>query len=409
MTIENTPHGATVQGIEPPVINASSRLIILALALGGFAIGTTEFASMAVLPYFSQELGVDSARAADAISAYALGVVIGAPTLAVLGAKVRRRLMLTWLMVAFAVFNILSAFAPTFGSFMAMRFLSGLPHGAYFGVGALVIAAAVPKGKRAAAVSKMFLGLTIATTLGVPMANVLGQTVGWRWTFGLVGIMSLLTAISVFLTAPRVPVDPTASPLKELGALKNRQVWLTLATGAIGYGGFFAVYTYLVDTSTKSMNLPASYEPFILMLAGVGMTVFTMVYGWASDRSYTATTFFALIVGTILLIAYPWATANVVTFAAVVFLLGILSGVSMPLQIRLMDVAKESQQLAAALHHAAFNVANALGPFLAAKAIGAGYDYPVSGHVGAVLSIIGLAIFGVTILDWRRRTRLGHA
>ncbi|WP_339107204.1 MFS transporter [Thioclava sp. GXIMD4216] len=408
MSIEHSSTAGPLQGAEPPVFKASPRLIILALALGGFAIGTTEFASMALLPYFSKELGVNASRAADAISAYALGVVIGAPTLAVIGAKVRRRLMLTWLMVAFAVFNMLSALAPNFGSFMAMRFLSGLPHGAYFGVGALVIAAAVPKEKRAAAVSKMFLGLTIATTLGVPMANILGQTVGWRWSFLLVGAISLMTAISVFLAAPRVPVDPNASPLKELGALKNTQVWLTLATGAIGFGGFFSVYTYLASTTTDSMHLPATYVPFILALAGIGMTIFTIIYGWASDRSHTATAFFSLTVGTLLLLAYPSATSHLGSYAVCVLLLGLLSGVSMPLQIRLMDVARDSQQLAAALHHAAFNLANALGPFLAAKALTAGYDYPVSGYVGAALSFGGLLLFCVTVFDWRRRARFGY-
>ncbi|TQS72860.1 MFS transporter [Rhodobacteraceae bacterium] len=402
VTSEAGPIGA---GIEPAVFSASPKLVILALSIGGFAIGTTEFASMALLPFFADDLGVSEAKAADAISAYALGVVIGAPTLAVLGARVRRRLLLTWLMLAFALFNIMSAFAPNFGSFMAMRFLSGLPHGAYFGVAALVIAAVVPRNKRAAAVSKMFLGLTVATMLGVPLANIMAQTVGWRWSFSVVGLMALITSVSVFLIAPRVPADPDASPLRELGALKNRQVWLTLATGAVGFGGFFAVYTYLASTMTSTMDLPASYVPAILMLVGLGMTVFTMIFGWASDRNQTGAAIFSLCAGAVILLLYPAATGSLWSFVPCVFLLGIVGGISMPLQMRLMDVSKDAQQLASALHHAAFNLANALGPFLAARAIHAGYDFPVSGHVGAALSVAGLLIFGLAIVDWRRNIR----
>ncbi|OCX62081.1 MFS transporter [Thioclava sp. SK-1] len=393
-------------GVQAPTSPLSAKLVILALALGGFAIGTTEFAAMALLPYFAQDFGVTEARAADAISAYALGVVIGAPSLAILGAKMKRRVLLVSLMLAFAVFNGLSALAPGYNSFLVMRFLSGLPHGAYFGVAALVIAAAVPPGKRSSAVAKMFLGLTVATTLGVPLANYLAQFLGWRSGFGIVAILGLMTAIAVYIVAPRVPADPNASPLKELGALKNRQVWLTLLTGAIGFSGFFAVYTYLASTMTQSMGLSPNLVPWMLMLVGLGMTVFTLVFGWTTDRNQTGTALFSLIVGAIILMLYPVSTGSLQTYVPLVFTLGIVGGISLPLQIRLMDVAGDSQQLAQALHHAGFNLGNAIGPFLAARAIAAGHDFPVSGYVGAIMSLIGLALFLITLADRRRSLRM---
>lgn len=381
----------------------SPRLVILALSLGGFAIGTTEFAAMALLPYFSAALEVTEARAADAISAYALGVVVGAPTLAVLGARMPRRMLLVWLMVAFAVFNTLSALSPTFGTMLAFRFLSGLPHGAYFGVAALVAASVVPPGRRSAAVARVMLGLTVATTLGVPVASVLGQTIGWRWGFGIVGLLALSTAAAVFVLAPREGPAPGANPLRELSALGNRQVWLTLATGAIGFGGFFAVYTYLASTLTSTMQAPAATVPLMLMIAGAGMTMFTLVFGWAADRNQALAGFAALGFGTLVLLAYPSATVSLWTMAPAVFLVSVVGGLSTVLQTRLMDVAGEAQQLAAALNHSAFNVANALGPFLAARAIEAGYGFPSSGYVGAALSLAGMAIFAVTLWDARRR------
>jgi len=380
----------------------SARAVLFALSMGGFAIGTTEFAAMALVPYFSADLGVTEARAADAISAYALGVVVGAPVLAVLGAKLSRRMLLVALMVAFGLFNTLSAIAPDFRMLMVARFLSGLPHGAYFGVAALVAASVVPRGQRSRAVARVMLGLTIATTLGVPFANVLGQTVGWRFGFGLVGLLAAATAAAVALKAPADPADPEANPLRELRALASRQIWLILITGAVGFGGFFAVYTYLASTLTTTMQAPPIAVPAMLMLAGLGMTVFTLVAGWAVDRNQTLAGYAFLGLGTLVLLAYPAATGSLWTLAPVVFCLSVIGGLSTVLQIRLMDVAGDAQQLAAALNHSAFNVANALGPFLAARAVAAGWGFPSSGYVGAALSLVGIALYAITLADARR-------
>ncbi|MDP3318656.1 MAG: MFS transporter, partial [Bosea sp. (in: a-proteobacteria)] len=223
-------------------------LVMLALAMGGFAIGTTEFAVMSLLPYFSVGLGVDEPMAGHVISAYALGVVVGAPVIAVLAAKIPRRTLLIGLMAVFGVANLLSAMAPSYGWMLVFRFLSGLPHGAYFGVAALVAASIAPPNRRAQAVARVMLGLTVATIVGVPLANGIGQALGWRWGFGIVALLALVTMALIFAYAPRDRVVPGASPLRELGALRRRQVWLTLAIGAIGFGGMFAVYTYLAST-----------------------------------------------------------------------------------------------------------------------------------------------------------------
>ncbi|OWU85566.1 MFS transporter [Oceanicola sp. 22II-s10i] len=378
-------------------------LVILALALGAFAIGTTEFASMALLPFFATDLAVSEARAADAISAYAIGVVIGAPTISVLCARVSRRLMLVLLMLTFAVFNTASGLAQDFGLFTLTRFLSGLPHGAYLGLAALTAAAVVPRNRRASAVARVFVGLSLATTIGVPAASWLGQVVGWRWGFALVGVLSLATALSVWFAAPRDRPDPAANPLRELGALRNRQVLLLLATGAIGFGGFFAVYTYLASTVIHTTGAPASAVPVVLMITGAGMTVFTLLSGMMADRNANATVYACFTAGTLVLLLYSVAAGSLWTLIPVVFSLGMLGGVATVIQSRLMDVAGEAQQLAAAMHHAAFNFANALGPMLAAAALRMGYDYPASGVVGAVLAVAGIGLYTLALVDARRR------
>ena len=260
-------------------------VVLAALALGGFAIGTTEFASMSLLPYFAKDLGVDAPTAGHAISAYALGVVVGAPIIAVAAARLPRRVILTLLMAVFAVGNLLSALAPSFGWMIAFRFFSGLPHGAYFGVAALVAASVSPAEKRARSVAMVMIGLTIATILGVPMANLVGQWIGWRWGFVIVAVLASLTALSVWLLAPRAPADSKASPLRELSALAKGRVWLTLAIGAIGFGGLFCVYTYLADTLLAVTHASPAVLPMVLAVFGAGMTVGTLVCAWVADRA----------------------------------------------------------------------------------------------------------------------------
>lgn len=380
-------------------------LVLAALALGGFAIGTTEFASMSLLPYFAKDLGVDAPTAGHAISAYALGVVVGAPVIAVGAARLPRRVILTVLMAVFAVGNLLSAVAPDFNWMIAFRFFSGLPHGAYFGVAALVAASVAPPEKRAQSVAMVMIGLTIATIVGVPLANVVGQWIGWRWGFVIVSVLASLTALSVWLYAPRVPADADASPLRELSGLARGRVWLTLAIGAIGFGGLFCVYTYLANTLIEVTHASPAMLPVVLAVFGAGMTVGTLVCAWAADRALIPAIGAILLWSAGALALYPLAIGNLWTLLPVVFLIGCGGGLGAALQTRLMDVAGESQTLAAALNHSAFNFANALGPWLGGLAIAAGYGWASTGWVGVALALGGFVIWVVAAIDARQQQR----
>lgn len=380
--------------------------VLAALALGGFAIGTTEFATMSLLPFFAPDLGVTEAEASHVISIYALGVVLGAPLLAVLGARMDRKKLLIALMLIFAIANALSAFAASYSSMLLFRFLSGVPHGAYFGVAALMAASLVPPEKRAQAMAKVMLGLTLATIIGVPFANAIGQAFGWRWGFAIVAACALATAALVALLAPSQPAKVGQSPIAELGALANGQVWLTLSIGAIGFGGLFAVYTYLASTLLDVTMAPAASIPAMLAVFGLGMTIGTLVSGWGADRALMPTVGIMLSLAAVMLLIFPFAAHSLWTLTPVIFLIGITGAFGVPLQARLMDVAGNAQTLAASLHHSAFNFANALGPWLAGMAIAAGHGFETSGFVGAGLAAGGLLMWGLAMLSDRRRATL---
>lgn len=375
--------------------------VLAALALGGFALGTTEFAAMALVPYFSAELKISEAQASVPITAYALGVVFGAPAVAALGARMRRKTLLVGLMIAFAVFNLGTALAEDFTTLNIARFLSGLPHGAYFGIASIVAAGLVPRDRRASAMSRVMIGLTLATTTGVPLSNVLGQTIGWRWGFAIVALLAALTAVSVFMLVPRDEVPKGANLQGELGALRNKQVLLTLATAAVGSGGFFAVYTYIASTMLTEMQAPGAMVPVALMVMGMGMIAGAVIGGWAADRSPTRAGFALMGVSGALLCLYPAATFSLPTYLVVLFGIGTTTSVPMVLQTRLLDFAGESQQMAVSLSASAFNIANAIGPWLASLAIGAGFGFAQSGYVGVLLTLTGISIFAWAVLDAR--------
>jgi DHA1 family inner membrane transport protein len=372
-------------------------LVILALAMGGFAIGTTEFATMSLLPYFGESLGIDAPTAGHVISAYALGVVIGAPVIAVLAARMARRTLLMLLMAMFALGNGLSALAPSYGWMMAFRFLSGLPHGAYFGIAAMVASSLVPRNQRTQAVGQVFLGLTVATVVGVPLANWLGQAVGWRWSFAVVAVLGLTALVLVALFAPRDVPDPQASPLRELDALKRIQVWLTLAIGAIGFGGLFAVYTYLASTLTAVTRVSESHVPIVLCVLGLGLTVGNIIVPRFADRARMPTAGALLLWSAAALALYPMAARNIWALTIDVFLIGFGAALASVLQTRLMDISGRAQALPAALNHSAFNFANALGPWLGGMAIAAGYGWTSTGWVGCLLALGGFVIWLLSV------------
>ena len=385
-----------VEGVRQGRRGAPAGVVHSALAVGGFAIGTTEFATMSLLPFFAHDLGISAPTAGHVISAYALGVVLGAPLIAVLSARMARRTLLIVLMTVFALANGLSALAPTYHWMLVFRFLSGLPHGAYFGIAALVAASLVPVERRTQAVSRVLLGLTIATVVGVPFANWLGQALGWRWGFAVVAFLATLTAILVAIFAPRDRPDPQASPLRELGALKRSQVWLTLATGAIGFGGLFAVYTYLASTLMAVTGVSAATVPVALAVFGVGMTAGNLVAPHFADRALMPTAGALLVWSAVSLALYPFAAGHLWSLLLDVTAIGIGGALGTVLQTRLMDVAGDAQALAAALNHSAFNTANALGPWLGGMAIAAGFGWTSTGWVGCALALAGLAIWAIS-------------
>lgn len=379
--------------------------VLLALAVGGFAIGTTEFATMSVLPLFAHGLGISAPVAGHVISAYALGVVVGAPALAVLGARYDRRDLLIALMALFAVGNTLSALAPDYHWMLVFRFISGLPHGAYFGVAALVATSLVPENRRTVAVGRMFLGLTFATIVGVPFANWLGHAIGWRWSFGFAALMGAVTMACVRLWAPSTPAAAGASPLRELSALKRMQVWYTLGIGAIGFGGLFAVYTYLANVLVAVTHASVGTASLVLSIFGVGLTAGNIVVPMFADRALMRTAGILLVWSALTLLAFPLAASNVWTLSVDVFLIGIGGALGTVLQTRLMDVAEDAQGLAAALNHSAFNTANALGPFLGGLAIAGGFGWTSPGWVGALLAAGGLGIWALAGFAQRNADR----
>jgi DHA1 family inner membrane transport protein len=372
-------------------------LSLLALAVGGFAIGTTEFASMGVLPDIARDLGVSIPAAGNAITAYALGVVVGAPLVAVLGARLRRKQLLLGLMAALTLANLASALAPTYPLFVAARFASGLPHGAYFGIGAVVAASLVPPERRARAVAMTMTGLTVANIVGVPLATVLGQALGWRSTYATVVVIGALTLAAVLRWVPYVALPAGAGPRQELTALRQPQVWLTLLMGSIGFGGLFAVYSYVTPTLTDVVGTSEAAVPVVLAIFGVGMTLGNVLGGRLADWSVGRTLFGGSVASFAVLLSFPFTAHALVPAVATLFLLPVASGSMLPaLTSRLMDVAADGRSLASSLIHSALNVGNALGAWLGGVVIAAGLGYTAPAVVGAVLAAVGLAVLAAS-------------
>jgi DHA1 family inner membrane transport protein len=318
--------------------------------------------------------------------------------IAVLSARLPRKRLLIALMGLFALANGLSAIAPNYHWMMGFRFLSGLPHGAYFGIAMLVAASVVPANQRARAAGHVLLGLTVATIVGVPLANWLGQIAGWRWCFGIVAVLALATAGLVAMFVPKTPQDKAASPSRELSALKRGQVWLTLAIGAIGFGGVFAVYTYLASTLTAVTAVPAGIVPMVFAAFGFGMTAGNIIVPYFADRAVMRTAGLLLLGSAVALALYPVAAPRLGTVTLDVMAIGFCAALATVLQTRLMDVAGDGQSLAAALNHSAFNAANALGPWLGGLAIAAGFGWTSTGWVGCGLSLGGFAVWVIALI-----------
>jgi DHA1 family inner membrane transport protein len=381
-------------------------LVIAALACGGFGIGTGEFAIMGLLPDVAATFSVTTPQAGYVISAYALGVVVGAPLIAIAGAKSSRRSLLLILMAVFAIGNLASAAAPGFLSFLLLRFLTGLPHGAYFGVSALVAASLVPVDRRARAVGYVMLGLTVATLAGTPVMAFFGQYLSWRVMFLSVGLIGLMTVALIWNYLPRDKPAIGAGVMRELVAFTHPQVLLTLTLAATGFGGMFSIFSYIASTTTEVAHMSVSTIPVIMFLFGVGMNVGNLVGSKLADISLMGTIGGMLVFNIVVMTLFSLTAANPVLLCICVFLIGCTFAAGPAMQTRLMDVAADGQTLAAASMHSAFNVANGLGAWLGGLVIAYGYGYAATGYVGAVLSFIGLFVFAASVYLERRSSRV---
>ncbi|HEX7738315.1 MAG TPA: MFS transporter [Marmoricola sp.] len=368
-------------------------LAVLALATGGFAIGTTEFVSMGLLPQIAHGVHESNPTTGHAISAYALGVVVGAPVLAYFGARFPRRALLIALMLAFVVGNAASAMAPGYGSLLGARFLAGVPHGAYFGVASLVAASLADPARRGRAVAMVMLGLSVANVVGVPAATWIGQHAGWRSAYVLVAALGLVTVAMIRAFIPRMPADPAATGRRELSLFAVPQVWLTLLVGAVGFGGMFAVYTYISPTITHVAGLSKDVVPVFLLCFGLGMVFGTWLAGELADWSIMRSLFVGSIGMGVVLVLFWLVSPHGWWGLPVVFGITTLGSVLVVnLQLRLMHVAGPAQTLGAAMNHASLNIGNAVGAWIGGIVVTATDGYRAPALAGAALSLAGLLV-----------------
>ncbi|MDQ0990546.1 MFS transporter [Streptomyces sp. V3I7] len=380
-------------------------LALLALAVGAFGIGTTEFVMMGLLPDVADDLHISIPTAGHLVSAYALGVVIGAPLLAAATARMSRRTVLVALMGLFTVGNVLSAFAPDYHWLLAARFLSGLPHGAFFGVGAVVAAGLVAPERKARSVSRMFLGLTVANVVGVPVATLMGQHLGWRATFLAVGVIGLAAIASLLLLIPRDSAEAPAVGLRrELAALRSLPVWLAQATTVAGFAALFSAYSYITPMLTDSAGYAHASVTVLLALFGVGATAGNLLGGRLSDHSLRGTLFGGLAALVVVLAFFPVLMSAQWSAAVAVTLLGAAAFITgSPLQLMVMEKASAAPSLASSANQAAFNLANAGGAWIGGLALAAGFGVTSPALAGAGLAVLGVAVATLAYAVDRRR------
>jgi len=392
---------------------ARVRLALLALALGGFGIGATEFVAMGLLPNLAEDLlpALYQTNPEDAlgqagllISAYALGVVVGAPTIAAVAARFPRKNLLLVLLAVIVVATVASSLLPGFGFVLAARFVSGLPHGAYFGIASLVAASLMGPGQRGRGIAFVLSGLTISNVIGVPSITFLGQATSWRVAYLAVAVIFALTFVAVAFFVPNQGGDPAATMKRELKAFTRSQVWFALAIGAIGFGGFFAVYTYIAPVVTEVAGQKESFVPIALVVFGLGMTLGNLLGGRLADKHVMRTLFACFGALIVSLIGFALTAQSVVGLMVFAFLVAASAAALSPaIQTRLMDVAGDSQTMAAAVNHSSLNLGNSLGAFLGGVVIAAGLGYLSSAWVGLGLALLGVLIAVASALLQRVR------
>jgi len=368
-------------------------IALLALATGAFGIGATEFAMMGVLPAVAHDMHVSIPQAGYLITGYAIGVVIGAPLVAAGAGRLARKHLLLGLMVVFTLGNLAAALAPDYGFLMVARVVTAIPHGAFFGVGAVVAAGLVEEKRSARAISLMFAGLTVANIIGVPAATALADAFGWRLAFALIAAVGLLAIGAI---AMLVPADLAHAPVRlraELHAFTNPLVWLALGVGTLGFAGVFATYSYITPTLRTLSGAGSFAVTIALALFGIGSAVGNLLAGRLADRALLPAIYIALGSLAAVLALFALTVHAEVTALATVCAIGVATGLVIPpVQLWVMRLAGDAPTLAAASVQSGFNIANAVGATLGGVVIGAGFGYTAPSLVGAVLALAGLCL-----------------
>ncbi|WP_419899238.1 MFS transporter [Roseomonas sp. USHLN139] len=366
---------------------------LLALAAGAFAIGVTEFAPMGLLPVIAGDLGVSIPRAGLLVSAYALGVMLGAPLMTLGTRRLPRRTLLLLLTAIFTLGNLMAALATSYEMLLAARIVTSLHHGAFFGVGAIVAAGLVPPERRAGAVATMFMGLTLATVVGVPLASWAGETLGWRVSFWAIAGLGLATLLALRLTLPALPAPDSGDAMAEIRALGQRRVLGALLLTVVGSSAMFTVFTYIAPILREATGASPGYVTAMLVTYGLGLTLGNGLGGRFADRSVDRTLIAALAGLALVLLAFAWFMPDAVVSAGLIFLWGIASfALVPPLQVRVMGAAAAAPSLASSVNIGAFNLGNALGAALGGGVIAAGWGYPAVALAGAATALAGLAM-----------------
>ncbi|MGB3361252.1 MAG: MFS transporter [Rhodococcus qingshengii] len=367
---------------------------LIALAMGGFGIGLTEFVIMGLLPEVSADFEVTESVAGYLISGYALSVAIGAILLTAAVTRFERKKVLLSLMVLFIIGNLMSALAPSYEVMMGGRIVAALCHGAFFGIGSVVAADMVAPNKRAGAIAMMFAGLTIANVLGVPFGTLLGQQLGWRSTFWAITVIGVIALIGIAALVPTTPASTTGGGLRgELGAFRNKQVWLSIAITILGYGGMFGAFTYIAFTLTEVTGFATSSVPWLLILFGSGLFVGNFLGAKAADRSLTKALVWILAILTVVLIVFAATAESKVMTVISLFFMGAFGFATVPgLQMRIMNYASAAPTMASGANIAAFNVGNALGAWLGGITIAAGLGFTSPIWMGAAVTVAGLLV-----------------
>jgi len=376
-----------------PLTPRHRTLLLVALALGGFAIGTSEFAPMGLMPSLVAGLGVSEPEVGRLFSAYALGVVVGAPILALCGGRLPRRTLLLVLMGFYALAHLACALAPDYPSLIAVRFIAGLPHGGYFGVAALTAVAVSPPDRRGRAIGSTMLGLSTAILLGNPFTVWMGQQIGWRSVFIVVVLVAMMTLALLLMLLPHDRGAPDKRVKDELRAFNRQSVWQALAIGVVGFSGMFCVLSYLAPTMLHVTGVSKLWIPLGMAGFGIGGFMGNLIGGRLFDRLRFRAVPVILLWAMCMLLLYPLAAHALWSILLISIAIGLLGGLGIVMQSHLMDVAGDAQTLAAASHHAAFNAANALGPWLGGLAISAGLGWTSTGMVGAMTAFAGIMMY----------------